>query len=147
MAMLLAVITGMIGAGCVDAEDKVGYINLQRLVNESEMGNTAREDLNKMRELKQAELTLKLQEINNLREALNNQASQMNDREKREKLEVIQKSYKAYQRLVADAKEDITREDKELVAIILEKADGILKRVTKRTNSPLFSRILMRSVT
>ena len=41
------------------------------------------------------------------------------------------KKYKEYQRLVADAKEDITREDRELVSIILKKADNVLKRVAK----------------
>jgi len=29
--------------------------------------------------------------------------------------------------MVADAKEDITREDRELVSVILDKADGVLK--------------------
>ena len=40
--------------------------------------------------------------------------------------------YKEYQRLVADAKEDITREDRQLVAIILEQANDILKKVAKK---------------
>ena len=34
--------------------------------------------------------------------------------------------------MVTDAREDITREDRQLVAIILQKADGVLKRVAKR---------------
>jgi outer membrane protein len=33
---------------------------------------------------------------------------------------------------VADAKEDITREDRQLVSIILEKANDILKKVAKK---------------
>lgn len=34
--------------------------------------------------------------------------------------------------MVADAKEDISREDRELVALILKKADDILKKVAKK---------------
>jgi len=116
------------------AADKVGYINLQRLVNESKMGKAAREDIQKMRQGKQAELTKKLQAINQLRDQLNKEGNKMKPAERRDKIEILQKAYKEYQRLVADAKEDITREDRELVAIILQKADGVLKSVAKKNN-------------
>jgi len=116
------------------AADKVGYINLQRLVNESKMGKAAREDIQKMRQGKQAELTKKLQAINQLRDQLNKEGNKMEPAERRDKIEILQKAYKEYQRLVADAKEDITREDRELVAIILQKADGVLKSVAKKNN-------------
>jgi len=116
------------------AADKVGYINLQRLVNESKMGKAAREGIQKMRQGKQAELTKKLQAINQLRDQLNKEGNKMAPAERRDKIEILQKAYKEYQRLVADAKEDITREDRELVAIILQKADGVLKSVAKKNS-------------
>ncbi|MEE8431795.1 MAG: OmpH family outer membrane protein, partial [Candidatus Desulfatibia sp.] len=53
-------------------------------------------------------------------------------RERRDKVELLQKMNKDYQRLVADAKEDIAREDRQLVALILEKANDILKSVAKK---------------
>ena len=118
----------------VSAADKVGYINLQRLVNESKMGKAARKDIQKMRQGKQAQLTKKLQEINKLRDLINKEGDKMAPRERRDKIEILKKAYKEYQRLVADAKEDITREDRELVAIILQKADGVLKKVAKKNN-------------
>lgn len=114
------------------AADKVGYINLQRLVNESKMGKAARNDIQKMRQGKQAELTKRLKEINELRDLINKEGNNMDPRERKDKIEILQKAYKEYQRLVADAKEDLTREDRELVAIILQKADGVLKNVAKK---------------
>jgi outer membrane protein len=114
------------------AADKVGYINLQRLVNESKMGKDAKADLQKMREEKQAVLNNKLTDINKLRKFINDQGDKLPARERREKVELYQKMYKDFQRLVADAKEDITREDRQLVAIILEKANDILKKVAKK---------------
>jgi len=114
------------------AADKVGYINLQRLVNESKMGKDARADIQKMRQDKQAMLTTKLRDINKLRDFINKEGSKMPPAERRAKVELLQKLYKEYQRLVADAKEDITREDRQLVAIILEKANDILKKVAKK---------------
>jgi outer membrane protein len=113
------------------AADRVGYVNLQRLVNESKMGKAARADIQKMRTEKEALLNTKLQDITKLREFINQQGEKMPASERRDKVELLQKMYKDYQRLVADAKEDITREDRDLVGIILQKADNILKEVAK----------------
>jgi len=127
-------ILGLVFAGSSYAADKVGYINLQRLVNESKMGKAARDDIQKMRAGKQAELNKRMQEINKLRDVLNKERNKMDPRERRDKIEILKKAYKEYERLLADAKEDITREDRELVAIILQKADGVLKKVAKKNN-------------
>lgn len=53
---------------------------------------------------------------------------------KQEKQLDLQKASKAYRRLVADVKEDIDREDRELVSIILQKAEGALQEVAKSMN-------------
>ena len=114
------------------AAEKVGYINLQRLVNESKMGKEAKADILKMRQTKQAVLDKNLSDINKLREFINKKGDKLPARDRRDKVEMLQKMYKEYQRLVADAKEDITREDRELVAIILDKANNILQDVAKK---------------
>ncbi len=114
------------------AAEKVGYINLQRLVSESKMGKEAKADIQKMRKTKQAVLNKKLSDINKLRDFINQKGDKLPARERSDKVELLQKMYKEYQRLLADAKEDITREDRQLVAIILEKANDILKKVAKK---------------
>lgn len=122
----------MLFASTSISAEKVGYINLQRLVNESKMGQAARADIQKMRAGKEAEVTKKLKDINQLKDDINKNREKMKITERRDKIEILQKAYKEYQRMVADAKEDITREDKELVTIILQKADGVLKGVAKK---------------
>jgi len=116
----------------VFAADKIGFINLQRLVNESKMGKAARDDLLKMRKQKEDAVSKKGEDIKKLRDEINARGDKMAMQEKRDKLEVLQKAYKDYQRMVDDARDDIAREDKELVALILEKADPILKEVAKK---------------
>lgn len=114
------------------AAEKVGYINLQRLVSESKMGKEAKADIQRMRKTKQAVLNNKLKDIIKLRDLINQKGDKLPARERRDKVELLQKMNKEYQRLVADAKEDIAREDRDLVAIILEKANDILKKVAKK---------------
>jgi len=113
------------------ADGKVGFINLQRLVNESKMGQAARQDIQRLRQERQDQLKTKLDELNQLRNEINEKRDSMALKERQDKIEVLQKAYKEYQRMLDDAKEDINREDKELVALILQKADGVLKEVAK----------------
>lgn len=120
------------GPIAIAANNKVGYINLQRLVNESKMGKSAREDILKLRREKEKAVAAKQEQINRLRNEINTKAASMSAAEKQDKVEALKKLYKDYQRMVADAKEDISREDRELVALILKKADGILKKVAKK---------------
>lgn len=116
------------------AADKVGYINLQRLVNESKMGKDAKKNIDKLRKEKESVLNFKLKEINSLKEHIRSNSDKMDAREKRDKTDALKVLYNDYQKLLNDAKEDIVSEDRELVSIILKKADPILKKVAKKRN-------------
>jgi len=131
-AIVCCIVLGLFLCEASYAADKVGYINLQRLVNESKMGKAARKEMQELRKKKEALVAEKLSEINELRKLLSEKRDKMDPRERRDKLEDLQRKYKDYQRLVEDVKEDIQREDRELVAIILQKADGVLKKVAKK---------------
>jgi outer membrane protein len=133
---LLTIACGLLLAFCFGntavAEGKVGYINLQRLVNESNMGKAAKQEIVKLRKAKEKAAVNKLNEVNRLKKEVETKGAKMALNKKQEVIESLQKAYKEYQRLLADAREDITREDRQLVAIILKKADGVLKAVAKR---------------
>ena len=119
-------------AGTAAAADKVGYINLQRLVSESKIGQEAREDIQKMRKAKEDELTRRLETLNKMKNELNENWEKLDPRDQRDRRAELKRTFEDYQKMVNDAKEDILREDREVVAIILEKADGVLKKVAKK---------------
>lgn len=131
MCVVVAAVFVLCGI-CYAAEQKVGFINLQRLVNESKMGEAAKKDIEKLRKQREATVNNKLAEVNKLKELLEKSGKGMAAKEKKDVTESLQKVYKEYQRLLADAREEITREDRELVAVILEKADAVLKAVAKK---------------
>jgi len=114
------------------AWDKVGYINLQRLVNESKMGKLAKANIEKIRLEKQAEIDSMQKKIQELNTLIEKNGDLMGDQNKTEKVEQLQRMYKKYKRMVADAKDELANEDRKLVSTILEKADGVLKKVAKK---------------
>lgn len=122
----------MLLAGAASAAGKVGYINLQRLVSESKIGKEAREEIQKMRKAKEGDLSRRLEALNKMKDELNEKWNEMDPRDQRDRRAELKRSFEDYQKMVNDAKEDILREDREVVAIILQKADGVLKKVAKK---------------
>lgn len=114
------------------SEAGVGFINLQRVIKESDMGMAARAEIGKLRTEKEKIAAVKQIEIKEMEDRLARQASTMGETEKREKLEALQQAKKAYRRLLDDANEEISRKDKALVADILREVDVVLKKIAKK---------------
>ena len=57
LVMVGLILMGLVWCTPSYAADKVGYVNLQRLINESRMGKVAREEIQKLRKEKEAALT------------------------------------------------------------------------------------------
>lgn len=116
------------------AENMVGFINLRRLVNESEMGKTAQKDLLALKEEKETVLKAKLQEIEALKDSMDKSKDDPDSEEMRKNNLKLNRMYKDYKRLEDDAKEDMSIGDRELVAKIMNAADTALKKVAKKKN-------------
>ena len=90
LIVMCFVLTAVFSNAAVAAE-KVGYINLQRLVNESKMGQSARQEILKLRKEKERTVAGKLNEINRLKESINDKNKKLSAVERRDKLEALQK--------------------------------------------------------
>nr|WP_321403882.1 OmpH family outer membrane protein [uncultured Desulfobacter sp.] len=111
---------------------KVGYVNLNRLVKESKMGQKATESLTVLRQNKEADIREKIKEINAIKLELEAGVDDLKREDKKDKVDDLNVLVKEYKRMQADAKEEIERQDRDLVAEILKKADGILKNIAKK---------------
>ena len=134
--MIAAGVTGayLCSASLLWADSKIGYIDLQRLVKESKMGQAASADIETLRIEKQAVIKSKLEEINHLKQDLNTNDALLKETEKKDQIEVLNDLIKDYKRMVEDAKEEIAKQDRELVAKILKKADSVLKKVAEKND-------------
>jgi len=111
---------------------KVGFVNLNRLVKESKMGQKATESLNVLRQNKEADIREKVKEINAIKLELESGVDDLKLEDKKDKVDDLNALVKEYKRMQADAKEEIEKQNRDLVAEILKKADGILKSIAKK---------------
>ena len=120
----------------VYAAEKVGYINVQRIVSNSDMGKEAATEITRMREAENEKIRVLNEELNALKTRFA-QARQQEDASESDlmtQLETIQLKDKQLQRYVADAKEYLAKKDKELVARILRQIDPLLEQIAKKRN-------------
>jgi len=115
-----------------EAVAKVGFLDIQRLVKESKMGKQATREIEKLTQAKEKEIATRLRELSDLKTEIEAGGSKMTETERKAKIEEFQRLNKEYQRLVADSKEEIAREDRERVAAILKRAEEVLVKVAKR---------------
>ncbi len=111
---------------------KVGYVNLNRLVKESKMGQKATERLNVLRQDKEADIREKVKEINAIKLELETNVDDLKLEDKKDKVDDLNALVKEYKRMQADAKDEIEKQNRDLVAEILTKADDILKSIAKK---------------
>ncbi len=111
---------------------KVGYVNLNRLVKESNMGQKATERLNELRQNKELDIREKVKEINAIKLELEAGVDDLKLEDKKDKVDDLNVLVKEYKRMQADAKEEIEKQNRDLVAEILKKADSILKNIAKK---------------
>ena len=114
------------------AEGRVGYIDLKRLVNESDMGKAAKTNLVKLKEERESDLKEKLKEIEELKSDIDKSSDALDSDEVRINNQKLNRLVKEYKRLEEDAKEDLAIGDRELVADILKEANDALKKVAKK---------------
>lgn len=116
------------------AEDKAGYINVQRIVSETNLGKEARVQIEKLTTQRNKEIEEKNKEIESLNNKLLTERQKKNpDLSKiRELIDEIQQKDKELKRFVADAREELTKMDRELANEILGKADPVLREIAKK---------------
>jgi outer membrane protein len=127
LSLLLLVLAGPTAAL---AEQKVGFVNPQRLIDESEIGKTAQQDLAKLGKEKDRQIRESAKGINELKARLaDTTLSESEQRTLESKLQIL---YEQHDRLIQKSNEDIQIEEARLIQFIMKRADGSLKDIAKQ---------------
>lgn len=128
MFLLVAVALVLGGATYASAELKVGYIDLQKVLNESSSGKAAKEKIGQ--KVKEYEIQVQTQqkELQTAKEELEKQALLLSNEARSQKEREYQQKLKDLQRFTKDIREELQMKDADFTRQIL---DEILKIVSK----------------
>lgn len=107
----------------------IGVIDLQKVVDESEAGKKATEDLNTLAKSKRSLIDEKGKAIEKLKSELEKQLSVLSDETKKIKNEELEKLFREYQRILQDSDAELRKKDAELKKMILKEIFEIAEKV------------------
>ena len=110
----------------VDKTDKIGFINLQEVLQNSNAGKKDVEALKKFLEKENQEIKSEDEELKKMKEELEKQDSSITQSSRSEKETAYQKKSRDYQLKVNDANEELKKRDQEMTQKLMP---GIMKVV------------------
>lgn len=108
---------------------KIGYIDFQRVLNESDAGKKAKADLEVLVKSKQTTIDEKGKTIEKLKADLEKQASVLSADAKKSKEEELEKMLREYQRLVQDSQTEVKKRELELTDVIIKDIRQIVEKM------------------
>lgn len=115
--------------GTALAEQKVGFVNPQRLIDESNIGRTAQQDLARLGKEKDRRIRDSAKEINALKARLAD--TTLSPAEQNTLESKLQTLYDQHDQLIKKSNEDIQLEEARLIQFIMKRADGSLRSIAK----------------
>ncbi len=114
------------------AADKIGFINMQQIIQSSNAGKKAAEEFKQIFEKKQASIKAMENEVKKIKDELDKQSSVMTASARSDKETTYQRKLRDYQILVDDTNKELQKRDQEysqkLIPEILKVVRGIAEK-------------------
>ena len=116
-------------AGRASAADgaKIGYVDLQKVLNLSNAGKAAKEQLSEKVKKYQEDINQKQEDLKKLKDVIEKQGAYLSEKAKSDKEKDYQQSLKEFQRLTKDAQEELQAKDEELTRRILGDIEKVVQ--------------------
>ncbi len=114
------------------AADKIGFINLQEIMQNSSAGKKAADDFKKFYEKETQEIKSMENQLKKMKEELEKQGSIMTQSSRSEKEAAYQKKMRDYQLLVNDTNEELKKRDQEMTQKLMPGIIKIVRSIAER---------------
>ena len=113
------------------AEQKIGYVNLQRALNEVDEGKAAKALLKRDFDEKQKQLDGKKTEFDRLQAEFEKQAVVMSDQAKRDKAQDLDRRARELQALFVNLQKDLSEREQQATRGIFDKMSAIVREIAE----------------
>jgi outer membrane protein len=135
MRVLYALALAMVFVTSASAQEiKIGYVDLQRALNDSEAGRKAKEDFKKQVDKLQVDLKKQKDELDGLKDRLEKKAIVMKEDERREMEKDYQRKLRDFERNYKDSQGELQLKDNELTRDLIQELQGVISEYGKKGN-------------
>ena len=114
------------------AADKIGFVNLPEVIQDSTAGKKAAEDFKKFLEKKTQEVKSSENELKKMNDELVKQTSIMTQSARNAKEDAYQKKLRSHQFLVKDTNEELTKRDEEMTQKLMPGIQKAIKNIAEK---------------
>lgn len=131
--LIVSLLAGVVAFGAVAAESevKVGFVNGQRVINESPQAAKAKKKLEKEFERRDQELQKMAKQLQSQQEALEKNGLTMSESDRRTKEREFNETNREFQRRQREFREDLNLRQNEEMASIYERVNRVIKQVAE----------------
>ncbi|MEK6693068.1 MAG: OmpH family outer membrane protein [Nitrospirota bacterium] len=110
---------------------KIGYVDLQKGLNDSQSGQKAKKTITGLVSSKQKIIEEKRAEIEKLRAEIEKQSTVLSPEAKKQKEEKLERDQRDLQRIARDAQEELQKKELELTNSIIKEMREIVKKIAE----------------
>ncbi|MGE0763489.1 MAG: OmpH family outer membrane protein [Bdellovibrionales bacterium] len=129
---IMAVIATLMTAGLASAETKIGYVDMQKAIQETSAGKKAKKDLEADYNKKKKEIEKKEADLKKMNEDLEKKAMVLSDEVRAKKQQDMQAEMLKYRELVGKSQMDIQKREQELTKPIIEGLRKIMADIAEK---------------
>ena len=115
-----------------EAPPKIGYVDLQRALNESEAGRKAKEEFKVQVDKLQAQLKRQKDEIDSLKDQLEKKSVMMKDDQRANLEDEYRRKLRDFERNYKDSQTDLQKKDNELTGAIIKDLQEVIRDYGER---------------
>jgi outer membrane protein len=132
MKVLYALALAMVLVTNASAQElKIGYVDLQRALNDSEPGRKAKEEFKKQVDKLQVDLKKQKDELDGMKDRLEKKALVMKEDERREMEKDYQRKLRDFERSYKDSQGELQLKDNELTRALLQELQTVIAEYGK----------------
>ena len=129
---LVIVLLGFLGNIATAEETKLGFIDMQKAIQETASGKKAKKDLEDEFNKKKKELEKKEADLKKMNEDLEKKSLVLTDEVKQKKAQELQQEMIKYREVVAKSQMEIQKKERDLTAPIVQKLRDIVEEIAKK---------------
>lgn len=127
----LAATAVLMGTAVAKAEVKIGYIDMQKAIQETSTGKKAKKELETEFNAKKAALQKKEADLKKMTEDLEKKSAALSDDARAKKQQELQQEMMKFQREVGESQANIQKKERDLTAPILEKLQAAVDKIAR----------------
>jgi outer membrane protein len=131
MKNLLVLTATLLMASAASADFKVGYVDVQKAIEQTSMGKKAKEDMKKEADKKNKDLEKKKADIDKMREDIEKKRSVLAEEAFQKRAQELQEEMQKFNQLAAKAQTELQKKEGELLEPIVKKVKVVIEKIAK----------------